>query len=301
MKIVCSQFVLLCFVVTASHPVLAKKKKENSPNFVSLPERAASSGFGDFVFRNMTLTPDNSVPGWFHLNGSVANTTGRTWTKVILYFELLDKNGQAIEPITPLIYTDFRAGQTRVLATEPGEHVRIPNASEISGFNVRFASGLNDVDYQFRMTSPRVNDTLEYEDSSLRIAFAVRDKGILIEMANKLGEPIRIDWNQCSYIDPFGISHGVTHNGLKYNEAGGAKPPTTVPPMAKITDAIIPADKIHFEAGQYGGWTTDDILTRTPAADGLKGRTISVFFPLEISGKQVNYMFSFRIDDVIFR
>ena len=144
MRMVCNGFVLFCLVVAASHPLLAKKK-EKPPNFVSLPERNAPSGFGDFIFRGMTLTPDNFVPGWFHLNGSVSNATSRTWTEVILYFEILDRHGQAIEPTTPLIYRDFKAGQTRVLAAAPGERVRIPSASEISGFNVRFAGGQNDV------------------------------------------------------------------------------------------------------------------------------------------------------------
>lgn len=260
-------------MVAALHPLLAKKK-EKPPNFVSLPDRTAPSGFGDFIFRDMTLTPDNIVPGWFHLKGSVANATSRTWTKAILYFEILDKNGQSIEPRTPLIYSDFKPGQTRDLSSGPGERVRIPNASDVSGFNVRFGGGENDVYYQFRMTSPSLSNMLEFEDANLRIAFAVGDKGIQIELANKLSEPIRIDWNQASYIDPFGTSHGVTHSGVKYADAGSAKPPTVIPPTAKIVDAIVPVDKIHFETGQYGGWTTDDILTRTPAADGLKGRTI---------------------------
>lgn len=148
------------------------------------------------------------------------------------------------------------------------------------------------------MTKPTVSKELIYEDHFLKIVFSITKKQIGFILQNKTENPIKIDWNQVSYVDVLGESHKVMHSGVKYTDRANPQPPTVVPPTAKLEDIVFPIDYVYYSSGKYGGWREIPLFPEAPKAKLFKGRSFSIFMPLEISGVNKNYLFSFKIEDV---
>ena len=64
-----------------------------------------------------------------------------------------------------------------------------------------------------------------------------------MSLNNKTDNPIKIDWNQVSYVDISGMSHRIIHSGVKYIGRENPQSPTIIPPTAKIADIVFPTDR----------------------------------------------------------
>ena len=72
--------------------------------------------------------------------------------------------------------------------------------------------------------------------------------------------------------------------------------------MARIDEAIVPADYFFFEAGS---WRQARLFPETvklgdpvsaEAVKKMEGRSVTVFLQVEVNGKSQNYVFVFKID-----
>ena len=115
---------------------------------------------------------------------------------------------------------------------------------------------------------------------------------------------------------------------MKFKDASVAKPPTVVPPGAKIEDLVIPAKNVYFRKG-WGinpflfvrsgtskdkiDMKPDDVITeefiknsqievdrREGIGDGLalKGKAFSLYLPMIVNGKPQKENINFEIKDV---
>jgi hypothetical protein len=148
--------------------------------------------------------------------------------------------------------------------------------------------------YVFALVKPKESDRLALEDDSIRIAFAVVESQIQFSLQNKTESPIEINWDQSAFIDFSAQSHRVIHAGIKWNDREKPQAPAIVPPTARISDIIYPAD--------YAEWSGSDWLHKPvvpPAELAYKGQTFSVFMPLKINGEVKNYLFTIKVADVL--
>jgi hypothetical protein len=111
-----------------------------------------------------------------------------------------------------------------------------------------------------------------------------------------LNAPIKVDWNNVSYVEIVGLAHGVVHTGVRYIERDRPQVPTLIPPGAMIDDAIISSDHISFSSGSGGGWSSKALFPASQKTDLYIGKSFSVFMPLEIDGAVKNYLFAFSIE-----
>jgi hypothetical protein len=146
------------------------------------------------------------------------------------------------------------------------------------------------------MVTPWDSRELLFEDQSIRIRFALSEKHIGIILQNKTPSPVKVDWNNISYVDITGLAHGVMHTGVRYIERDRPQVPTIIPPAAMIDDVIIPSDHISYTAGSGGGWTSRPFLPPLAETDLYLGKSFSVFMPLELNGIVKNYSFAFRME-----
>lgn len=58
---------------------------------------------------------------------------------------------------------------------------------------------------------------------------------------------------------------------------------------------MYPSDAVAMVGGE---WMTPMLFPEAPKAALFKGKSFSVFMPLEINGATRNYNFVFRIDDI---
>jgi hypothetical protein len=149
----------------------------------------------------------------------------------------------------------------------------------------------------FVMTKPWESRELLFEDQAIRILFSPSEKQIGMVLQNKMHSPIKVDWNNFSYVDIAGLAHGVMHTGVRYMERDRPQVPTVIPPAAMIEDVIVPSDHISYTPGSAGGWSARSLFPGIiTEPDRYIGKSFSVFMPLEVEGTVKNYLFSFRIE-----
>ena len=188
----------------------------------------------------------------------------------------------------------FKRGETKSV-----NKTFLIEAPVISRYELRFKTGEYPAKYTFVLTKPKASSQLIYEDPFLKIEFSITQKQFGFILQNRTENPIKIDWNQVSYVDVLSESHKVMHSGVKYTDKGNPQTPTLIPPTAKLKDIVYPIDYVSYLPGPSGGlWTEAPLLPEAPEAKNLKGKSFSVFMPLEINGVVKNYLFSFNIADV---
>jgi hypothetical protein len=138
------------------------------------------------------------------------------------------------------------------------------------------------------MVRPSESRDQFFEDQAIKILFSVSEKQIGIVLHNKLNAPIKIDWNNVSYVDITGLAHGVVHTGVRYMERDRLQVSTLIPPSAMIEDAIIPSDHISYIPGSSGGWSSRALFPASQKIDVYVGKSFSVFMPLELDGAVKN-------------
>jgi hypothetical protein len=85
---------------------------------------------------------------------------------------------------------------------------------------------------------------------------------------------------------------------MRIVERDKPQPETVIPATAKWDDLIAPVDYVTWESS-IRDWQTQPLLPPSQSAPAYKGKTFSVFLPVEIDGKQKNYLFTFQIADVV--
>jgi hypothetical protein len=151
--------------------------------------------------------------------------------------------------------------------------------------------------YQFAMKKPVEQDSLIWEDETAAFTFRMTRKELHFQLKNKVDSPLKIDWNQCSYIDVDGRAHKVLNKETKFKDKENPLSASVVPPTAILEDMVLPADYVKWDR-LMGGFTVRELLPHGNAAREYVGRTFSLFMPIEVNGKVANYMFSFTVKGV---
>jgi hypothetical protein len=253
---------------------------------------------GEFIIKDLNIVKERY--GSPKLNGSVLNNTQKDWINVTFNAFLYDQAGNKLKvgilkkEEVELRFYGIKRGEEKQVGSGYGETL-FDLKEPVSKIEVKFKEGEYQAKYNFAMTKPQENKELVFDDKFLRIVFAVSKKQIGFNIRNKTDNPIKIDWNQVSYVDVLGKSHKVMHEGVKYISRNEPQSPTIIPPTAQLEDMVFPTDHVYFASGRYGGWRDIPLFPEAPAAKHFKGQLFSVFIPLDINGTIRNYFFTFKI------
>lgn len=137
-----------------------------------------------------------------------------------------------------------------------------------------------------------------YEDDYIDIVWYVGKKQFNFTLKNKSGYPLKVNWDDVSYVDITGKVGRVMHSGVKYTDRNNSQPATVVPKNASISDLLMPTDNVHYVPGQYGGWRETNLI---PSAYKMKdvGKTMTVLLPIVIEDVQNDYTFTFSVDKLL--
>jgi hypothetical protein len=158
--------------------------------------------------------------------------------------------------------------------------------------------------YVFKMIAPAENLSNAFRDDIISVQFTLSETGINFALGNVSDQPLKILWNDVSYIDIGKVSHRVMHSGIQYDERSNAMPPVSVPPNSAITDVIVPTDYVFFSKGIYtqyftipASWQVTPFFPPPNKKEALffNGRTFEIYLPIEIGGSVKNYRFTFEI------
>ena len=149
--------------------------------------------------------------------------------------------------------------------------------------------------YRFLLVKPKESIDLSFQSDGVEFSFLPGEYGIAFTLKNGTESPIKIDWNQLSYVDVNGQAQRVFPDNVRLVQRDASMPPTIVPPTATVTNMLIPSAAVRMD---HGGWDVQPIFPKGLPATRLIGRTISIFFPLDIGGTIRNHLFTFKILDV---
>jgi hypothetical protein len=264
-----------------------------------LGDREIRAGNGTFVFREVVLD-GNTLPGSWILKGFIRNKTGRDWERASFDFQLYDMSGSVlrnqVDSSIKFTVHSLKDNDVQPFSTNYFKALIRPDALQsVWKYEVTY-EGTGSGKPIIVMIKPWESRELLFEDQSIRIRFLLSDKQIGMILQNNMNTPIKVDWNNVSYVDITGTAHGVVHTGVRYIERDRPQVPTVIPPAAKIEDAIIPSDHISYTPGSGSGWSSRSLLPAILDTDLYIGKSFSVFMPLEFDGAAKNYLFSFRIE-----
>jgi len=226
------------------------------------------------------------------LTGTLWNETGRTWEFLSIRIQPSDGRGTVFN-IEPLRLFTLKAGASQQFYFDLTGKIDFPTLS----YSLAFQDGSYAANYRFAMLGPIPNERLQFSDELTEWTFLPNERSIGFELVNKSDKSAKLDWNQASYVDPSGKAHKVAGTGTRYIEVNSVKPPTVIPPGARIQDALFPTDYVHYTSGlRYSsGWSHLPIFPTCPLCRELAGAEFRIFMPLEIGGTQKEYTFRIKV------
>ncbi|MFH0990376.1 MAG: hypothetical protein V1799_10225 [bacterium] len=158
--------------------------------------------------------------------------------------------------------------------------------------------------YTYRLSKPD-SPSMTWQDERASFAFQISDKSVNFTIRNKSQDVLKIIWDEATIIRE-GKADKVMHSGVKYIDRNNSQPATTIPPNSAIDDLAMPTESVYYVTGQYGGWREHDLFPTQDLNEArfknmilnAKGQRFSLYLPIQVQGKTVDYNFEFEIVDV---
>ena len=146
-----------------------------------------------------------------------------------------------------------------------------------------------------------------YEDDMIKILWIIELDRLSFILENKTDHSIKIIWDEAIFVDENGLSNRIIHSGVKYIDRDKSLPPSVVIRKGTLIDMIVPVDKIYY-SDLYSGWKIQPLIP-VPDYDNIEvsknlakeniGKIIQVLLPLEIENVINEYIFMFKISDIL--
>lgn len=210
------------------------------------------------------------------VEGHITNSTKINWANTVFKIKL--SSGISKEYHSPI-------AQGEKIRFNVSMEKEIDDNEKVS---VEFVGG----DYVL-MTKPTLSNDLQYSDSNLNILFIIRPDAIVFGIENKTQSPIKLNWDNFSFVDIENHAHRLIHSSVKLIDSEKQQTTTIIPPMAKIVENVYPPDYIDRTGSQ---WIFNPLFPKSfPERLSIIGKTFSFFMPIEINGEVKNYNFIFKI------
>lgn len=141
-----------------------------------------------------------------------------------------------------------------------------------------------------------------YEDENIFISWEVSASEFAFTIKNKNAFSIKIPWDEAVYVDFYGNSNRVIHNGVKYADRNAEQPPSVVPRNATLSDVLIPSDNISFSSFAKM-WVTHPLMADFACPEQINdsqaiGKRVQIIFPIQIKDVVNEYTFTFELKNV---
>jgi len=133
-----------------------------------------------------------------------------------------------------------------------------------------------------------------FEDDLIYSEWYLSYDSVHFSMKNKTKHSIKLMWDEAVLVDEFGGSQMIMHSGIKYTNRSDSQSPSIIVRGATISDLILPTSNVTFVSGQYGGWQTGRLLSKNAS-----GKTIQILLPIKIENTVNEYIFKFKVKEVL--
>ena len=145
-------------------------------------------------------------------------------------------------------------------------------------------------------------NTNNYQDKFIDITWFYNRNSLDFKLYNKTDYPIKIDWNEVSYIDYDSLTKKIVHKDVNLVDMSKFMPCSMIPRKSYIEESIVPTNKIGF-VPDYG-WVNGEFLPSTfkennkkidEIASSFVGKHFMVLLPIYIEDVRNDYLFVFKI------
>jgi hypothetical protein len=152
---------------------------------------------------------------------------------------------------------------------------------------------------KFRMTAPVASSELRFQDRTIAIDFTIGEQALDMRFVNRSDRDVKILWERSEYGDVNNQMHRIMPSTVRFPDRNNPLPDQIVPAKGSIQEAVIPVANV-FLSRQRKGY---DILPLFPlesdAAARLKGKSFSLFIPVEVDRAIIPYNFRIEISDAV--
>lgn len=258
----------------------------------AVEDKLIATDEGPFQASDLVLRSDSIGS---RLSGSIKNNTGKLWELVDFEITLRDASGTRMAT-SALTVRDLAPGQSKRIGASGCERISHPSRERpAASFEIHYKGGELATAYVFALTRPAASGSLTYSDDVIHIVFRPTRQQIGFTAVNQSSAPMKINWSSATFVDIAGRSHRVIEKG----DPTHTMAPTLMPPGARVTKSVYPSGPDPTSTGRDGRQVERPILPNAPAARALKGKSFSVFLPIEVAGRVQTYQFAFVIIDVV--
>jgi hypothetical protein len=144
-----------------------------------------------------------------------------------------------------------------------------------------------------------------YEDSLINIIWTPTANEFHFSILNKTKNTIRIIWDNAIYIDENSSSNRIVHGDIKLSETNNSQVPTSIARGSKINDMVVPIHNISFKGywkiKPFFQYSTNEPEELKSLKEKYVGKTVSILLPISIKEQEHEYIFSFKIDDFLYK
>lgn len=143
-----------------------------------------------------------------------------------------------------------------------------------------------------------------FKDDNIKILWKLDSYSASFVLENKTEHVIKIVWDDVVWVSNSGNTYKTFHSDTKYIDKEKHQIPSIIVSGARIEDSIIPSVCVSYST-VINGWIRSPILQAEAKSqkefrriyDNTVGKTIKIYFPLQIKNNIVEYIFNFKIED----
>lgn len=155
---------------------------------------------------------------------------------------------------------------------------------------------------QYSMIKPIEKQTpIAYKDDKIDILFNIEKDGISFTLNNISNLPLKINWDEMSIVLD-GKANRLMHKGVAYMDRSKSQVISVVPPNTTLEDIVIPTMNIHFVNTKNAFWDISPLYKISMKnVSEMKGKKLSLYFPMIFNDEKIDYNFEFQIDKVFIK
>lgn len=150
-----------------------------------------------------------------------------------------------------------------------------------------------------RLAAPVVSKELQFRDKVIAVSFGVEEQSFQMRFENHSARAVNIRWEQAMYTDVRGQTHRLMHSGIRFQDRNNPLPSQPVPSHTSVQEALIPVSSVYMSREKKDYDVRPLFPVEADAAAGLKGRSISLFIPVEMDHQLIPYNFRIEITGVV--
>ena len=134
-------------------------------------------------------------------------------------------------------------------------------------------------------------DGYSVQDGLLVASWSFTAQHFMIKLTNKTAKPIRIEWDDASFIDARSNAHRVVKHDVALKNTSLAQAPVSIPPSATSSETLFCPDGVITIPSKGG----DVHFIVLPYHDDESTKNIAVMIPFETEGQKEVYTFKFHV------